>query len=275
MDRQLPVKPALPAPDQYTKRWKAAKLKFKATTGAKKPAPIYVKNFTAFGTKIAGVEKRLGTGIESALKTAEAALPKAFQGPKGVQVYDAALLALDTKTTEYLHLLEVEIHNAPPGVDGATWNAAVLALKTELRRIKLEMKAYRDKATQSESKRAAIAKTTETLMHTMAVNIDKAQAWIAQARKETTPNDYNSTGNTLARNITQALMNLHKLPITIDFQHDHDRGPVPDAVEDALEAYANGRRNFPTNQPLDPAAYKHQLDLYEAALNGLEKWYKS
>src|SRR5438093_6415018 len=96
--------PRLPAFGHYAARWKAAKTKFKDTTGKKKPAPT-VKT-KVFSEKIKVIEQRQGTGIDKAIVALEKLLPGAFNGEKGVAAYEKAYDDYRAKVSKYLEFLE-------------------------------------------------------------------------------------------------------------------------------------------------------------------------
>ncbi len=260
--------PRLPAKGHYAARWKAAKTKFKDTTGKKKPAPT-VKT-KAFGDKITLIEKRQGTGIDKAIVALEKVLPGAFQSDKGRDAYEQAYGDFETKMNQYVQFLETAILTAPQEVTPQTWKTAVTALKVEVKRIKHELRAYMEKARQSDRAKDAARQTADNLFVSMGPLIATAERWVLARLEEKQINavEYQGAGMDHARNLTQKLMNIHKLPILVGgWQSTH--GPVPDAVEDTLEDFANSRRTY-----TDWNSYVKQLNEYRLALIGLRDWLK-
>lgn len=261
--------PRLPAMGHYSTRWKTAKKTFKATTGKKKPAPT--TKTKVFSEKIATIEKRQGTGIDKAIVALEKALPQVYASEKGQAAYSQAFDDFETKMTQYVQFLETAVLTAPADVDPQTWKRAIVALKVEVKRIKLELKAYLDRARQSERAKTLAREMAANLFDGLGPMIAVAENWVRArlAEKQINAQEFPSGAPvTNARNITQRLMNIHKLPILVDWQSN--RGPVPDHVEDTLEDFANGRRTYATWND-----YVRQLNEYRLALVDLEKWLKS
>jgi hypothetical protein len=261
--------PRLPSNGHYAARWKQAKQSFKAATGKKKPAPT--TKTKVFSDKIATIEKRQGTGIDKAIVTLEKLLPGAFENDKGRDAYEAAFDDFERNTGEYVQFLETAIKTAPSDVSPQTWTQAVLALKVETRRIKLELRAYLDKAKASDRAKELARQTAANMLENLAPMVAQAEHWVLARLQEKQINDVEFTGNgqTYARNITQRLMNIHKLPILVGGWQS-GRGPVPDDVEDTLDAFANGRRTYTTWNE-----YVKELNEYRLALIGLSKWLKA
>jgi hypothetical protein len=258
--------PRLPASGHYTARWKAAKAKFKETTGKKKPAPTKVTKL--FSDKIATIEKRQGTGIDKAIVALEKALPGLFQSEKGLAAYDKAFDDYRVKVGQYLEFLEAAVKTAPNDVSPQVWKQAVVALKVETQRIKLELTAYLDKAKQSERAASLAQDMAANMFHALAPLVTTAEKWVLERMHEKQINEleFTNAGRTNARNITQRLSNMHKLPILVGGWQT-GRGPVPDHVEDTLEGFANGRRTYANQQE-----YIAELNEYRIALRDLKEW---
>jgi len=260
-----PDVPKAPPKGYYTAKWKQVKTNFKAVTGKKKPAPN--KDDQKFFEKMKTVDSRQGTGIDTAIANVEKALIAVTKGKKEREVAEKAYFELDGAMTTYIRFLETVVATAPQDVDPALWKQQVIIMKGELRRIRLGLKAYLDKLKMSQAALANQAQMAQTIFHDMDADITLADKWVVLHLRDDVPDttSYSGEGVTFARNITQKLTNLHKLPILIDFTHN--RGDVPHHIEDTLEAFANGRRKY-TNLN----EYQQRLHEFGQALGELRLW---
>jgi hypothetical protein len=264
--------PPLPKTSEYVNRWKAAKKKFEEMTGKEKPAPT--TEFKLFSGKIDLGKRRHGTGIDSALKDIEESLPEANKSQKTLDKYEKALATLQDKSTAYIRFLEEAIKVAPPGVDKKVWKAGILTLKQELRHIVLAFNAYRDKIKVDMGKvnKASFEFTAKKLDTNLEATIGRAREFVKEVRSKPTADTFNTNIVKATRDITQNLMNIEKLKISIGYEPTKERGKVPPKVEDALEAWGNARRSMPPTATQEDVL--KEVGKLEKVLDALVVWMK-
>lgn len=207
----------------YLSTWKAAKQKFENATGLKKPTETM---------KVFSVEVRKSAGVESALKAVDKAVPDNLLEPlstKAIKAIAKAVAEADAAGTKYLKVLETHIEKEKKGPGGKEASAIYRDLKilrAELEAIIAGAKSDVAKAYASreslEKEVSKMYRNTFITIKTLAEGIERtskeALVYAQAILKNPTPQQFNSSFDTAARNLTQNLANVRKwtMPSEID-----------------------------------------------------------
>jgi len=248
--------------NKYSKRWIAAKAKFKRVTGEKYPATT--KPITLFGQQITRV--REGQGIEKALKAIESAASGATKTAKGLRAFGDAVDKYNQVYPQYLNVLAGVVNHTPPGVNANTHKQALAFLKSELEDISRAVKDEKIKARMLRDGNAALEQAADDLVGKADRAADAALVWINQQRHNPDAQAFNHDIEQKARNITQHIGNVRRYQV-FGFEITHEQ---PDAVLADLEQWSD--KNRQVDDDADAQAVLNELREFENAVLYVKQW---
>ncbi|MCF6233085.1 MAG: hypothetical protein L3J36_08320 [Rhodobacteraceae bacterium] len=202
----------------YAGRWKAAKLKFEAATGGKKPKVTKKGLFTKARGKT--------SGVQSLLKVVDKLIPDSMLDPvsdKKIVKINKAVSAVKTSGVSYMAdiLAAVKREKDEFGKEESVIYRDLKILRSELDAIVAAIVS--DQAKMYACREATIkevsggVKVTYMTLKTVAEGIDKTCkegiAWAQTVLKDPTPENYNDTIFKKARNITQNFSQIVKYTV--------------------------------------------------------------
>jgi hypothetical protein len=238
-------------------RWRAAKKLFKDTARVKKPSPLVEGTFT-----------KKGLGIEKAIKKLETAEATHKVGLKAKVFADwkAAVTEFKIAKTNYLIVLDATVGKEPAGADKTAYRKGIAVLKTQLNSLDKTIASHTaGYQAVHNGQTTALANLAATAASKLDAALDAAEAFIAQVKANPTPERFNTDIMTTARDVTQAIANLHLL-----HQQGNPAGRAKPKAAALLVAWANKGREVDDNAA--EAAVLAELKLFEDNYKQIKAW---
>lgn len=250
--------------NKYSRRWTAAKKKFKEDTGKKYPATH--KTFKALGLKLFSV--REGQGIESALKKIESLLPKSHVSAEGLKAFRDALPLYNQAYPKYIRYLADVVKTPPAGVNRADFTAGIKFLEDELDEINADLKIEVTKAKLAvgEIKKEDYDAPANSLMKNVRQKVGLAMVWIDERREDPDAADFRKDIVKITRDITQEIGNIDKLT-KIGYEFDHGQ---PNELFEALSAWSHRGRTVENDATAEEVL--EELEALQEIVEDIATW---